>query len=163
MELPRVRVESELQLLAYTTATQDPSHVCDLNHSSEYLRIFNPLSNARDRTRNLMVTSWIRFCCATMGTPTKYFFLNVLGKGNHYLAILLKQSLSLASVASQSPDLCCRNFCFSSKFKTQIHFPSKPLIGNLGQIFGFSGPQVTYHIRKKVMMSILDGCEKAVK
>ena len=27
MEVPRLGVDSELQLLAYTTATQDPSHV----------------------------------------------------------------------------------------------------------------------------------------
>ena len=40
MEVPRLEVKSELQLLAYTTATatataaQDPSHVCDLHYSS---------------------------------------------------------------------------------------------------------------------------------
>ena len=36
MEVPQVGVQSELQLLAYTTATatQDPTHVCDLHHSS---------------------------------------------------------------------------------------------------------------------------------
>uniref|UniRef100_A0A8D1M8R1 Cystathionine beta-synthase n=1 Tax=Sus scrofa TaxID=9823 RepID=A0A8D1M8R1_PIG len=36
MEVPRVGVESELQLPAYTTATatSDPSRVCDLHHSS---------------------------------------------------------------------------------------------------------------------------------
>ena len=32
MEVPRLGVEPELQLLAYTTATAmlDPSHICDL-------------------------------------------------------------------------------------------------------------------------------------
>ena len=36
MEVPRLGVESELQLLAYTTATatQDPTRICDLYHSS---------------------------------------------------------------------------------------------------------------------------------
>ena len=36
IEVPRLGVELELQLLAYTTATamSDPSHVCDLLHSS---------------------------------------------------------------------------------------------------------------------------------
>ena len=36
MEVPRIGAESELQLLAYTTAaaTQDPSQVYDLHHSS---------------------------------------------------------------------------------------------------------------------------------
>ena len=69
MEVPRLGVKSELQLLAYTTAsaTQDASRVCDLHHSSH--RILNPLREARDRTRNLMIPSQIRFCYATMGTP----------------------------------------------------------------------------------------------
>ena len=33
MEVPRLGVNTELQLLAYATATvvQDPSHVCDLS------------------------------------------------------------------------------------------------------------------------------------
>ena len=36
MEVPRLEVELELQLPAYTTATamQDPSRVCDLHYSS---------------------------------------------------------------------------------------------------------------------------------
>uniref|UniRef100_A0A8D0T782 Uncharacterized protein n=2 Tax=Sus scrofa TaxID=9823 RepID=A0A8D0T782_PIG len=32
-------------------------------------RILNPLSKARDRTRNLMVPSWICSHCTTVGTP----------------------------------------------------------------------------------------------
>ena len=65
------RVELEPQLPAYATATamQDPSCVCDLYHSSWQYQIFNPLSKVRDRTRNLMVPSWICFHCNMMGTP----------------------------------------------------------------------------------------------
>ena len=50
MEVPRLRVERELQLLANTTATAmpDPSHVCDLHHGSQHHWILNPLSKARD-------------------------------------------------------------------------------------------------------------------
>ena len=35
-EVPRLGIKSELQLSAYTTATvtQDPTHVCNLHHSS---------------------------------------------------------------------------------------------------------------------------------
>ena len=35
MEVPRLEVKTELQLLAYATATamQDLSHICDLHHS----------------------------------------------------------------------------------------------------------------------------------
>ena len=50
MEVPRLGVESELQLLAYTTAAamQNLSHVCDLHPSSRQHQIPNPLSEARD-------------------------------------------------------------------------------------------------------------------
>ena len=47
----------------------DLSRVCDLHHSSQPHRIINPLSKARDQTRNLMVPSWIHFHCPTTGTP----------------------------------------------------------------------------------------------
>ena len=51
MEFPRLGVESELRLLAYTTATatatRDPSHVCDLYLSSQQRWIPDPLSEAR--------------------------------------------------------------------------------------------------------------------
>ena len=61
MEVPRLGVELELQPPALTraTATQDPSRICDLHHSSRQCRILNPLSKARDQTRNLMVPSQI--------------------------------------------------------------------------------------------------------
>ena len=52
MEVPRLGVESELQLPAYTTATAtgtlDLSHICDLPHSLQQCWILNPLSKARD-------------------------------------------------------------------------------------------------------------------
>ena len=71
MEAPRLEVESELQLLVYTTATatQDLSCVCNLHHSSRPHQILNLLSGARDRTRNLMALSRIHFPCVTTGTP----------------------------------------------------------------------------------------------
>ena len=50
MEVPRLGVKSELQLLTYTTATAtwDPSRGCDLYHSSWQHRILNPPSEAKD-------------------------------------------------------------------------------------------------------------------
>ena len=50
VEVPRLGVESELQVLAYTTATPmpDPSCVCDLHHSSWQRRLLNLLSEAKD-------------------------------------------------------------------------------------------------------------------
>ena len=71
MEVPRLGVKLELQLLAYTTATATPdlSHVCDLRQSSGQHRILNPLSEARDRTRNLLVPGWIHFRCGQGSNP----------------------------------------------------------------------------------------------
>jgi len=50
MEVPRLGIELELQLLAYTTATamQDPSCVCDLHCGSWQCQILTQLSEARD-------------------------------------------------------------------------------------------------------------------
>ena len=63
MEVPRPGVESELQPLAYATATvtatRDPSRVCNLQHSSPQHQILNPLSEARDSTGILMDTSQV--------------------------------------------------------------------------------------------------------
>ena len=53
----------------------DPSRVCDLHHSSRQRWIPDPLSEARDQTRVLVVTSQIRVRCATTGTLSFYNFL----------------------------------------------------------------------------------------
>ena len=52
MEVPRLGVELERQLLAYATATAvpDPSRICDPHHSSHQCQILDPRSEARDRT-----------------------------------------------------------------------------------------------------------------
>ena len=80
MEVPRLGVKSELRLLATATATatatRDPSHLCDLHHSSRRRQILNPLSEARDRTHNVMVPSQIHFHCATTGTPAASFVMS---------------------------------------------------------------------------------------
>ena len=77
MEVPRLRVELELKLLAYATATAMPdlSHVCDLHHSSRQRQILNPLSEARDPTCNLMVPSWICFYSTVTETPISLFLM----------------------------------------------------------------------------------------
>ena len=50
MKVPKLGVKLGPQLPAYATATatSDPSHICDLHHSSQQYRILNPLSEARD-------------------------------------------------------------------------------------------------------------------
>ena len=56
MDVSRLGVESELQLLACTTARAmpDPSRICDLHHSSQQRQILNSLSEARDQSRVFM-------------------------------------------------------------------------------------------------------------
>ena len=70
MEVPKLGVELELQLLAYTIATAmpDPSHTCNLHHSSWQRWNLNPLSRAGDRTCIPMDTSWVCYPWATTGT-----------------------------------------------------------------------------------------------
>ena len=82
MEVPRLGVQSELQLPAYATATamQDPCGICDLHYSSWLCWILNPLSEARDGTPNLMVLSQIHCHCTMTGIPIRriLFFLSNL-------------------------------------------------------------------------------------
>ena len=71
MELLGPVIKSELQLLAYVTATAnwDLSCIFDPYHSARQHQILNSLIKARDQIRNLMVPSRICFCCTLMGTP----------------------------------------------------------------------------------------------
>ena len=64
IEVLSLGVESELQLLAYTTApaTRDLSHICHLHHGSWQCWILIPLSKARDQVRVLMDTSRVGYC-----------------------------------------------------------------------------------------------------
>ena len=50
VEVPRLGVKLELELLAYATAAamRDPSNIFNLHHSSQKCQILNPLSKARD-------------------------------------------------------------------------------------------------------------------
>ena len=62
MKFPRLGVKSELQLLAYltATATQDPS------------QLLNPLSDARDQTCILMDTSRVQAVVRSHGNSLYY-------------------------------------------------------------------------------------------
>ena len=61
IEVPRLGVELELQLLVCTTATSKPgpSRIFNLYHSSQQHQILNLLSKTRDRTCILMDTSQV--------------------------------------------------------------------------------------------------------
>ena len=69
IEVPRLGVQLELQLPAYSTATAvpDPSCVYDLHHISWQTWILNPLSEARDQTCVLINTSRVRYLWAMVG------------------------------------------------------------------------------------------------
>ena len=64
MDVPRLGVELELQLLAtaMAMATLNLSFICDLHHRSRQCQILNPRIKARDQTFILMDTSWVRYC-----------------------------------------------------------------------------------------------------
>ena len=61
MDVPRLEVEPELQLPAYTTATATWDLSCGRRHSWQCW-IINPLSEARDQTLILMDTSHVSYC-----------------------------------------------------------------------------------------------------
>ena len=76
MEIPRLGVESELQLPAYTMATTPPdlSHICNLQQISWQCWFLNSLSVARDQTCVLMDTSRVSYHWVTVGTPILFIF-----------------------------------------------------------------------------------------
>ena len=78
-EFPKLGVESELQLLAYATATpkQDPSHICDLHCSSRQHQIPNALSETRDWTYILMDTTWILNALSHKGNSQTFTFVMI--------------------------------------------------------------------------------------
>ena len=97
MEVPRIGVKLELQLPAYVTASaiEDPSHMCDLRHSSQQHQILNPLSEDRDQTHILwtlvgFVTHWaimgnsehtqILVCAGALESTPYYLILDIKGR-----------------------------------------------------------------------------------
>ena len=80
MEVPRLGVQSELSLQAYTraTATPDLSRVSDLHHSSWQRELLNALSEAGDQTHSPMVPSQIHFHCTTTGMLMSTFICSIL-------------------------------------------------------------------------------------
>ena len=74
MEVPRLAVESELQLMACTTPQQRGIQAASVTNTTALGTLDpNPLGKARDGTHILIDTSWIRFCHAMMGTPILTF------------------------------------------------------------------------------------------
>ena len=79
----------------------DPSHLCNIHHSSWQCRILNPLSEARDWAYNLMVANQIRFCCTKMGTPImniSWVWNRTLPQGCNVVSWLLLPGLCVPSL-----------------------------------------------------------------
>ena len=91
MDIPRLGVELELQLLAYLPQPQPPR------------QILNPLSEARDRTCILMDTSWVCYHWARKGTLARWFLWNAF-KISHF---------TLQSVSSLSNTYPLMFFCLN--------------------------------------------------
>ena len=87
IDVPRLGVRSELQLLTCATATaaQDLSDICNLHHSSPQRRILNPLMRTRGLTHIFMDTSHLHYRWATPGIPSLYFLKRLLSHSPHPL------------------------------------------------------------------------------
>ena len=76
MKVARLVAKSELQLpaCATVTATQDPSHIPKLHHSSWPCQVLNPVSEARDQTSILMNTSQVLYQLSHNGNSCMILF-----------------------------------------------------------------------------------------
>ena len=93
-----------------------------LCHSSQQRRILNPLSEARDQTHNLVVPSWIPFCCTKTGT--------LEGLIGHEMALIL-WATGLVQDLSNSSFICMFFICIPSLHKNHIiTFLLKPQINH---------------------------------
>ena len=81
MEVLRLGVKSELQLLAYAIATAKwyPSHVCSLHHNSRQSQLLNPLIEARDWTWTFIDTGWVHNPLNhSMNSHKEFFFPRII-------------------------------------------------------------------------------------
>ena len=101
MEVPRLGVESELQLPADTTGTAKPdlSHVCDLRRSSWQWPILNPLNGPKDRTRTLIR---VGYRSGMTGIPRVNFFEVEISK--LFSFIILTQGFPVVVVLANFAD-----------------------------------------------------------
>ena len=86
MEVPRLGIDSALQLPACTpaTATPDPSHICHRCHSLWQRQILNPLSGAGDGTRILMVAMMGSFPLSHKGNASYCLWKRRMNTFHHH-------------------------------------------------------------------------------
>ena len=68
----RIRATAASLHHSHSNAGSEPH----LRSIPQLTRILESLSRARDQTHNLMVASWIHFCCVTVGTPRLYILFH---------------------------------------------------------------------------------------
>ena len=92
LEFPRLGVQLELQLPAYTTATVMPelNHICDLYHSSRQRWIFNPQSRAWIQpesswipVRFLSTEPWWKLLCCFLVNQSVVLYMATASKLIH--------------------------------------------------------------------------------
>ena len=85
MEFSRPGVKLELRLPAHathttSTSTRNPSHICNLHHSSWQRQILNPLSKPRDQTTSSWILVGFITRWATIVTPKFQFWFSWFSK-----------------------------------------------------------------------------------
>ena len=134
MEVPRPGVESELQLMAYITATAPyPSPVSDLHYSLQQCWILNPLSDTRDQTCIRVDTSQVlnllshnrNALLKRVGFVCLFCFFGPYPRHMEVLRLVVQTELQLPAypTATATPDLShiC-GLCHSS-WQCLIHSP----------------------------------------
>ena len=108
MEVPRLGIELELQLLAYTTAKAmpEPSHIC-LQLVGNTGSVFHLVRSGIEPTSSwilaVFLTHW-----AIMGTPNMIFFVLIVCSLNYFLLLIL---------------VCLLPFCLHCLCIITLHIP----------------------------------------
>ena len=115
MEVPRLGVESELQLPAYTQPQEHGIRAASATYTTadDNAGSLNPLSKARDRTYILVDTSQICFHCTTMGTPFFFFTLPLKFNPNEIKVLLYLKYTSRKVGATPALALKISPLCLS--------------------------------------------------
>ena len=136
--------------LHHSHSNWDPSLIFDLHCSSCQHWILNPLSEVRDQTRILMVTSRVHDCWTTAGTPVFFF------KWTNYVGVYFLKRLTIGKI---------KNFSSYTKIKVKwlklimtLRLQKKPLYFHycvFGQCFVNMAPAWSYKRLCKMRISFL--------
>ena len=117
MEVSRLGVKLELQLPATATAAWDPSHICNLHHSSWQHGILNPMNKARDRTCILMDTNQVLNLLSHKELLYHHFLNHI---HTFWIRNAMGQGSAICALTSPAGD-SDRNEVTESLFETDAH------------------------------------------